>query len=169
MKVKKYILYVLVTMTGHFVSGSALAVPYELPTNESWYQLQEADTYRTVCSSSDQQSCNVPVGTYVLLEFAGNGETIRTPVVVEDIATEGAEILQITSICTEASGASCNAFCPIGYLPSGVSCASQTDSGESVPGRDLVGRFDNRSGFCESRIAGLFDFDALLTLACVKR
>ena len=59
-------------------SGSATAVEYALPSG-GYYQLQTTDTYETVCQSGSP--CDVPAGTYTLLDFTVS-PTARSSVTV---------------------------------------------------------------------------------------
>lgn len=155
----------LLFILSSFYSFGAYAADYYLPTDSGWYQLQDANTFRTVCSTGDQQPCSIEAGQYVIINH-NTDSSIKTPVTVSE-QNGNAAIVHVVNSCTETTTTECNASCPTGYLASGISCSIQREDGTITVSRDLISRFGETKGYCE--IPGLFDFSALLRLACVKQ
>ena len=170
MTVSKSVSIILIAIAGLFVSGSTFAVLYVLPSDGNWYQVQSIKNNQTICSTDDAEPCNLLPGSYELLEFNLSGNISRTPFMIEDVNSASALIVHVSRECVEAAGSDCNVSCPVDYLPSGLSCAQQENDGSIAGSGDLVGRFDSKSGYCESSSRPrLLDFSAVLTLACVRR
>ncbi len=75
----KYGLLVLLSLA---TASIAHAVPYELPMDSGWYQLQDSKTYETLCSTGSGLPCDVPPGEYVLINHnAAVGQPDRRVIV----------------------------------------------------------------------------------------
>ncbi len=60
----KYSILVFLSLV---TASIAHAVPYELPTDSGWYQLQDSKTYESLCATGSGLPCDVPPGEYVLI------------------------------------------------------------------------------------------------------
>ena len=83
-----------------FESSVNCTVNYNLPEDGAWYQLQETDTYSTVCQSSGNTEiappCSLDPGTYQLVEFRGGSTTANnTQLRCEAPAQAAAESLRV--------------------------------------------------------------------------
>ncbi len=92
--------YDLVVCLSLSTASIALAVPYELPTDSGWYQLQDSNTYETLCSTGSGLECDVPAGDYVLINHnAPVGDPDRRKIVSVGEQDDGPTIIYESKTC----------------------------------------------------------------------
>lgn len=132
------------------VSTAVIAVPYSLPNDGDWYQLQDLVTYQEYCNSSDE-SCDVPAGTYALINHSvpvsdpshrqvvsvvDSGQPVTPP--TTPVANFRLDTQIVRESCIDGypgrpedfdnlGRVVCTAQCPSGYSLTGGSCYASRD------------------------------------------
>ncbi len=116
----------------------AHAVPYELPMDSGWYQLQDSNTYETLCSTGSGLPCDVPPGDYVLINHnAAVGQPDRRIIVQVGKQDDGPTIIYESKTCESDIdlrtyvGVACTVQCTVGMLTGGSCSAHFTGTAES--------------------------------------
>ena len=142
MQMSRLLAPALVALLGTQSLPTAIAAPCSLPATAGWSQLQRADTYETVWTSSDG-ACDVEPGRYTLIDF-GVSPASRTPVTVRGGAGPAGAIFQRVTR-TEAfvnatfELASLAVACPVGTVAISGDCGAIVTSAEGgalpIPGQ----------------------------------
>jgi len=132
---------------------STFAVEYTAPDGTGWWQLQESDTYSTVCTM-DSGVCDVPPGVYTLVNFRTNPAT-RTRVTINEPSPpiSGALTISIERFVGNAApSTSFESTCPVaGALAASATCtAADWFTGEALPLRGLAPNHNSNSWICRA-------------------
>ncbi len=123
----------------------AHAVPYELPMDSGWYQLQDSSTYETLCSTGSGLPCDVPPGDYVLInhnvavgqpdhrQIVSIGNQDNGPTIVYETKTCLADTYRDynTQILLPSGLVGCSVQCTTGMLTGGSCTATYTGDADA--------------------------------------
>lgn len=141
-------LIALFVFSGVTANVSANEVFFELPNDGNWYQLQAADDFEEICSSSTPDSCVINVGeSYWLINHSvpSTSSDHRRLIVGQQNTDSGdsinnnpmGQLTRVENSCTLTQGAtvagrasSCTVSCPSGGTVVGVlECSAQYSVG----------------------------------------
>ena len=141
--------YGLLVFLSLVTASIAHAVPYELPMDSGWYQLQDSNTYETLCSTGSGLPCDVPPGDYVLINHnAAVGQPDRRIIVQVGKQDDGPTIIYESKTCESntyfdlnngtnrffekpVALVRCTVQCTVGMLTGGSCSARFTGTAES--------------------------------------